>query len=85
MGCGVGPVFLGPDWLSSFVVAVVTVQRSSVQRTVLRPKKVVRALSYLLLRASHTFPQAYVGSGMVSRVLLPSSLSSCRNSGEGEW
>ena len=30
VGCGVGPVFLVPDLLSSFVVAVVTVQRSSV-------------------------------------------------------
>ncbi len=30
MGCGLGPVFLGPDLLCSFVVAVVTVQRSSV-------------------------------------------------------
>ena len=46
------------------------------QRMVLRPKKVVLALSHLLLRASHTFPQAYVGSGMVSRVLPSSSLSS---------
>ena len=30
VGCGLGPVFLGPDLLSSFVVAVVTVQRSPV-------------------------------------------------------
>ena len=57
------------------------------QRTVLRPKKVVRALSYLLLRASHTFPQAYVGSGMVSGCcpLPPCLLADILEKKYSEW